>query len=80
MWDLRGGSSGALHLGSSGVYHHPVLCSLNLRLALTAVPGLASQTVIPATAIQWLQVGLVVRTWFACHAVDAIMKCQLKGS
>ncbi|GAB4817829.1 hypothetical protein N2152v2_004875 [Parachlorella kessleri] len=55
IWDLRGGSSGALRLGSNGVYHHPVLSSLHLRLALTAVPGLASQTAIPAAAIQWLQ-------------------------
>lgn len=56
LWDLRGGSSGALRFGGT-VHHHPLLDSLSLRLALTAVPGLADQTAIPASGVQWLQVG-----------------------
>ncbi len=56
LWDLRGGSSGTVHFGSGGVYHHPLLDSVNLRLALALVPGLASQTAIPASGVQWLQV------------------------
>ena len=39
------------------MHHHPLLASVNLRYALTAVPGLASQTAIPARAVHSMQVG-----------------------
>jgi len=43
------------------VHHHPLLASVNLRYALTAVPGLASQTSIPASAVHSMQ----VQRWLA---------------
>jgi hypothetical protein len=53
LWDLRGGASSALRFGGT-VHHHPLLAAVSLRLALTAVPGLASQTAIPASGVQSL--------------------------
>jgi hypothetical protein len=42
VWDLRGGSGGALRFG--GVpNHHPILTAVDLRTALSRVPGLAEQ-------------------------------------
>lgn len=38
------------------MHHHPLLASFNLRYALTAVPGLASQTSIPASGVHSMQV------------------------
>jgi len=38
------------------VHHHPLLASFNIRFALTGVPGLASQTAIPASAVHSMQV------------------------
>ena len=40
------------------VHHHPLLASFNMRFALTGVPGLASQTTIPASAVHSMQVCL----------------------
>lgn len=51
----RGGSSSTLRFGGT-VHHHPLLASINLRHALTGVPGLASQTFIPASAVHSMQV------------------------
>lgn len=53
-WDLRGGSSSTMRFGGT-VHHHPLLASVNLRHALTAVPGLARQTAIPSSAVQSMQ-------------------------
>lgn len=38
------------------MHHHPPLAAVNLRYALTGVPGLASQTAIPASAVHSMQV------------------------
>ncbi|KAL4426389.1 hypothetical protein ABPG77_004683 [Micractinium sp. CCAP 211/92] len=54
LWDLRGGSTSTLRFGGT-VHHHPLLASVNLRYALTAVPGLASQTPIPASGVHSMQ-------------------------
>lgn len=41
-WDLRGGSGGALRFGGI-IHHHPILTTVDLRLALLEVPNLAEQ-------------------------------------
>jgi hypothetical protein len=63
----RGGSCSTLRFGGS-VHHHPLLASVNLRYALTAVPGLARQTAIPASAVHSMQVCGGPRLWEACLA------------
>ena len=50
----RGGSTSTLRFGGS-VHHHPLLAAFNIRHALTGVPGLASQTAIPASGIHSMQ-------------------------
>lgn len=45
------------------VHHHPLLASFNIRFALTGVPGLASQTAIPASAVHSMQVRLDRLPW-----------------
>lgn len=37
------------------MHHHPLLAAFNIRHALTGVPGLASQTAIPASGIHSMQ-------------------------
>lgn len=54
-----GGSTSTLRFGGT-VHHHPLLASVNLRYALTAVPGLASQTPIPASGVHSMQVWMVL--------------------
>ncbi len=51
----RGGRSSTMRFGGT-VHHHPLLASFNIRFALTGVPGLASQTAIPASAVHSMQV------------------------
>lgn len=77
VWDLRGGSSGTLRFGGT-VHHHPLLESISLRAALTAVPGLADQTSIPASAVQWLQVGLGRRVGGLCSGCRCA--CWVEGT
>ena len=55
-WDLRGGRAGsALRFGGTSVHHHPLLTTITLSHALTAVPGLLEQAgAIPPCAIHSL--------------------------
>jgi len=50
-WDLRGGSGGALRFGGI-IHHHPILTTVDLRLALLEVPNLAEQAgSVPSCAV-----------------------------
>ena len=54
MWDIRKGRSAAHQLGAYGPAKHPVLAVWQLRDALAAVPGLASETPIPDSRLTQL--------------------------